>query len=140
MFFIHDTGTSCVFYHHLTDQQQFEVWKILPQNPAQTRSSRATQFCPSPSCPSITDFFECLSVWQFWRLPEQYCSQEYHRGFSAFSQCQIKPAVFMTALQERQVLSTLHKWTKIAEDPRVPATKFRSSSEEKVVIPHMHNL
>lgn len=89
-----------------------------------------------PALPSVAGFFECLtSIWQFWRLPEQYCSQEHHRGFSAFSQCQIKPAVFMTALQERQVLSTLQKWTKIAEDPRVPATKLQSSSEEKVVVP-----
>lgn len=89
-----------------------------------------------PALPSITGILECLtSIWQFWRLPEQYCSQEYHRGFSAFSQCQIKPAVLVTALRESQVLSTLHKWTKIEEDPRVPATKLWSGSEENVVIP-----
>lgn len=75
-----------------------------------------------PALPSNTGILECLtSIWQFWRLAEQYCPQEYHRRFSPFSQCQNKPAVFLTALRESQVLSTLHKWTKIAEDSKSPS-------------------
>lgn len=96
----------------------------------------------SPTLPSITDILEGLtSIWQCWRLTECYCSQEYHRGFSAFPRCQIKPAVFMMALWESQVLATLHKWTKIAEDPRVPASKLQFSSEETVIFPpYAHTL
>lgn len=62
------------------------------------------------------------------------------RSFSAFSQCQIKPAVFTTALQKSQVSSALHKRTEIAEHPRVPATKLRSSSEEKAPTTTTHSL
>lgn len=89
-----------------------------------------------PALPSNTAILESLtSIWQFWRLAEQYCPQEYDRRLSPFSQCQIKPAVFLTALWESQVLSTLPKWTEIAEDSRVAATKPQSSWEKRIVIP-----
>lgn len=38
--------TSCLFYHQITDQQQSEVWRVLPQNPVQTWSSNTWQPCP----------------------------------------------------------------------------------------------
>lgn len=57
------------------------------------------------------------------------------RGFSGFPQCQGEPAAFMTALRQSQALSTLHKWTETAEDPRVPGTKLQWSAEEEVAAP-----
>lgn len=135
----------CVFYIwpaacFTIKSQTSTIWSLesTSTKPSTDLSSITWQpSCLSPSCPpSITGILECLaSIWQFWRLAEQHCPQEYHRRLSAFSQCQTKPAVFLTALWESQVLSTLHKWTKIAENSRLPATKLQSSSEKRVVIP-----
>jgi len=94
-----------------------------------------------PALPSITEFFACLlSIWQFWRLPEQYCSQEYHRGFSVFSPCQIKPAVFMTALREHQVLSTLHKMDKNSRRPKSPSYQTPVQFRRESCRPPIHTI
>lgn len=38
-------------YYHVTDEQQPQVWKVLPQNLAQSWSSTSTRSCPSLSHP-----------------------------------------------------------------------------------------
>lgn len=100
---------TCMFYHPIPDQLNLkfgEYFHKTQHGPGAQSLDNSVVSLP-PALPSITGILECLaSIWQFWRLAEQYCPQEYHRRFSAFSQCQTKPAVFLTALWKSQVLST----------------------------------
>lgn len=91
----------CVFYTWFTIKSQTSSNLKFGKYFHKIQSWSSTTWHPvvsvPPALPSSTAILECLtSIWQFWRLAEQFCPQEHQRRFSAFSQCQIKPAVFLT--------------------------------------------